>query len=499
MNASFAPLPLSSLLPDLGGLPTIQIRDLSQRSGALGPGAAFVALRGGRTHGLQHAAEALDRGAAAVLWDEDGPGQLDDPRFIHVPGLRARLPELAHRLFGAWPEHRPLVAITGTDGKTSVSHQVSAALTGLGMPCAVIGTLGVGVPGSLAPTGHTTPDVLELHRHLAGLAGAGFAAVALEASSHALAQGRLEGLRPTVAVLTQLGRDHLDFHGSMAAYAEAKSRLFEMPGLRAMVLNLDDAFGRRLHAAHCAGGSSVTCWSYGFEMGVGSPEPERHLVGRKLQASEAGLVFELEIAGVRGEVRAPLFGAFQAANLLATAGTLLALGASPERTIEALGDARGVPGRMECFAVPEGPVLVVDYAHTALALESVLRALRPHTSGRLWAVFGCGGERDPGKRPEMGAIASRLADEVIVTDDNPRNEEPALIRRAILDGCAGPAVVREIGDRAEAIQAAVSGARPGDVVLIAGKGHETTQNVAGIEYPFSDRELAARYVEDGAS
>lgn len=494
MNAAFAPLPLSSLLPDLGGLPGIQVQDLSQRSGAVGPGTAFVALRGGRAHGLEYAAEALGRGATAVLWDEDGPAPGDDPRYVHVSGLRARLPELARRLFGVWPEERPLIAITGTDGKTSVSHQVSAALTGLGMPCAVIGTLGVGVPGSLAPTGHTTPDVLELHRHLAGLAAAGFAAVALEASSHALAQGRLDGLRPTVAVLTQLGRDHLDFHGSVAAYADAKARLFEMPGLRAMVLNLDDAFGRRLHAAHCAENSPVTCWSYGFEPGAGSPQ--RHLVGRKLRASEAGLAFDLEIAGFCGEVRVPLFGGFHAANLLATAGTLLALGESPERVIEALHHVRGVPGRMERFALPSGPVLVVDYAHTALALESVLRALRPHASGRLWVVFGCGGERDPGKRPEMGAIATRLADEVIVTDDNPRRENPAAIRREILEGCAGPAVSREIGDRAEAIRAAVSAARRGDIVLIAGKGHETTQNVGGIEYPFSDRELAARYVEE---
>jgi UDP-N-acetylmuramoyl-L-alanyl-D-glutamate--2,6-diaminopimelate ligase len=496
MNAAFASLPLSSLLPDLHGLPGIQVQDLSQRSSTVGPGTAFVALRGGRTHGLEYAAEALGRGATAVLWDEDGPVPADDPRYIHVSGLRARLPELARRIFGVWPEDRPLIAITGTDGKTSVSHQVSAALTSLGMPCAVIGTLGVGIPGSLAPTGHTTPDVLELHRHLAGLAGAGFAAVALEASSHALAQGRLDGLHPTVAVLTQLGRDHLDFHGSVAAYAEAKARLFEMSGLRAMVLNMDDDFGRRLHAAHCTAASAVTCWSYGFESG---PEfSGRHLVGRKLRASEAGLAFELEIAGFRGEIRVPLFGAFHVANLLATAGTLLALGESPERVVEALRSVRGVPGRMERFALPAGPALVVDYAHTALALESALRALRPHTSGRLWVVFGCGGERDPGKRPEMGAIATRMADAVIVTDDNPRHENPAAIRREILAGCAGPAVPREIGDRAEAIRAAVSAARPGDVVLIAGKGHETTQNVGGIEYPFSDRELAARYAEEGA-
>jgi len=497
MNTPFASLPLSSLLPDLVGLPQIQVRDLSQRSAEVGPGAGFVALRGGRAHGLEYADDALARGATAVLWDEDGSERPGDPRYVHVPGLRSRLPELARRLFGIWPENRPLVAVTGTDGKTSVSHQVSDALTGIGMPCAVIGTLGVGAPGRLIPTGHTTPDTLGLHRHLAQLAAAGFSAVALEASSHALAQGRLDGIRPTVAVLTQLGRDHLDFHGSLAAYADAKARLFEMPGLRAMVLNLDDAFGRRLHAAHCARRSDLTCWSYGFGSCTGSAE--RHLVGRDLRPTDAGLAFEIEIGGVRDEVRVPLFGLFHAANLLATAGTLMALGEPPKRAIEALRNVRGVPGRMERFALPEGAVIVVDYAHTPLALESALTALRLHTSGRLWVVFGCGGERDSGKRPEMGAVASRLADEVIVTDDNPRNESASGIRREILAGCEGATVAREIGDRAEAIRAAVTESDPGDVILIAGKGHETTQNVAGVEYPFSDREWAARYVEGTAT
>jgi UDP-N-acetylmuramoyl-L-alanyl-D-glutamate--2,6-diaminopimelate ligase len=496
MSAPVRPMPLPLLLPDLPGLPGIGVADLSQRSHALGPGGAFVALRGTRAHGLDYAPDALGRGAAAVLWDEDGDAPQGDRRYIHVPGLRRRLPELARRLFGTWPADRPLIAVTGTDGKTSVSHQVSAALTRLGVPCAVIGTLGVGSPGCLAPTGHTTPDALDLHRHLAELSRRGFAAVALEASSHALAQGRLDGLRPSVAVLTQLGRDHLDYHGSMAAYAAAKARLFQMPGLRAMVLNLDDGFGRRLHSAHCAGGDP-TCWTYGVES---HPDARaRHIAARNLQASEQGLSFEVETDGIRGEVRAPLFGIFQASNLLATLGTLLALGETPARAIEALGSVSGVPGRMERFPVAGGTVLVVDFAHTAHALESALAALRPHTAGRLWVVFGCGGNRDPGKRPAMGEVAGRLADIVIVTDDNPRDEDPAAIRREVLLGCAGPAPVREIGDRAEAIRTAASEARAGDVVLIAGKGHETTQTIAGVDLPFSDRETAARIAAAGVA
>ncbi len=483
-------LELGSLLPERVDLPDVTVRNLTMDSHCLGPGAAFVALRGTRTHGLAYAPEALSRGAVAVLWDESGTAPCEDPRCVHVPHLRRRLPELARRLFGAWPPERPLIAITGTDGKTSVSHQISFALTHLGVRCAVIGTLGVGAPEILSPTDHTTPDVLELHRHLALLAQSGFHAVALEASSHALTQGRLDGLQPRVAVLTHLGRDHLDYHGSLAAYAEAKASLFRLPGLQAMVVNMDDDLGRRLRAESRATPDAPSCWTYGMSE---SPDPAsnaRHIQASNVAVSGDGLAFDVQIGSSMGRVSAPLFGVFQVANLLATLGTLLALGHPPGRAISALSAVRGVPGRMERFTVPAGPVLVVDYAHTALALASALRALRPHVTGRLWVVFGCGGNRDPGKRPAMGAVASRLADRVIVTDDNPRDEQPAAIRRAIMDGCVGPAAVQEIDDRATAIRSAVAEAEPGDVILIAGKGHETTQVVAGKEYPFSDRELA---------
>ncbi len=486
-------MPLSSLLPEREGLPDLAVRDLSMNSRDLRPGAAFVALRGTRAHGLDFAAGALEQGAVAVLWDEGRCESPADPRFVHVSQLRRRLPELARRLFGAWPEERPLIAITGTDGKTSVSHQVSAALTLLGLRCAVMGTLGVGAPEALSPTGHTTPDVLELHRHLAELARAGFDAVALEASSHALVQGRLDGLRPRVAVLTHLGRDHLDYHGSLTAYADAKARLFRMPGLQAMVLNHDDALGRRLLAEHCTGPGQPDCWTYGLrDAQERSVVGDRHIQARNVDASERGLQFEVRVGAFQGHVSAPLFGVFQVANLLATLGTLLALGHAPAPATAALGAVRGVPGRMERFSAAGRPALVVDFAHTARALESALLALRPHVAGRLWVVFGCGGDRDPGKRPAMGEVAARLADAVVVTDDNPRNESPAAIRQAILAGCAGPGRVREIGDRDRAIRTAVREAEVGDVVLIAGKGHEATQIIAGVEHPFSDRELAMR-------
>ncbi|TVP79623.1 UDP-N-acetylmuramoyl-L-alanyl-D-glutamate--2,6-diaminopimelate ligase [Thioalkalivibrio sp.] len=491
-------LPLSRLLPERQGLPDVAVNDLSMSSLGLVPGAAFVALRGTRAHGLDFASRALEQGAVAVLWDEGNGEPPPDPRFVHVPQLRRRLPELARRLFGAWPEERPLIAITGTDGKTSVSHQLSTALTHLGLRCAVIGTLGVGTPETLSPTGHTTPDVLELHRHLAELARAGFDAVALEASSHALVQGRLEGLRPRVAVLTHLGRDHLDYHGSLAAYADAKALLFRTHGLHAMVLNLDDELGRRLLAEHCTRPGQPGCWTYGQHDAPDLPGArERHIQARNINASVQGLRFEVQVGPFRGQVNTPLFGAFQVANLLATLGTLLALGQPPARAFAALSAVRGVPGRMERFIKAGGPVLVVDYAHTARALESVLLALRPHVVGRLWVVFGCGGNRDRGKRPAMGEVAARLSDEVIVTDDNPRDESPAAIRRAVLDGCAGPAPVREIGDRAQAIRTAMAEAEAGDIVLIAGKGHEAIQIIAGVEHPFSDRELALRLTAGG--
>lgn len=524
MSEMRSAVPWSRLLPGIEGLPQTAVRDLTLQSQAVTPGAGFVALQGTRTHGLDHAAEALDRGAGAVLWDEGDPTPPPDPRIVHVPGLRRRLPELARTLFGVWPPDRPLVAVTGTDGKTSVSHQISTALTHLGRRCAVIGTLGAGTPGQLTPTAHTTPDVLALHRHLAALAAAGYQAVALEASSHALAQGRLEGVHPRVAVLTHLGRDHLDYHGSLAAYAEAKAALFRRPGLAAWVLNRDDAFGRQLLAEWARGASDPAtfdatgpdgtdgaaapgrprCWTYSVqepEAGAAGehgdvPIQTDHIQARQVRASVHGVEFEVRVGAATGRVQAPLIGVFQVSNLLATLATLLALGYPVAAGIAALGQVRGVPGRMERFARAGGPLLVVDYAHTPRALESALQALRPHAEGRVAVVFGCGGNRDVGKRPLMGGVASRLADRVFVTDDNPRDEAPEAIRRAILAGCDGPARVREIGDRAEAIAEAVREARAGDVVLIAGKGHETTQLIRGVEHPFSDREHAATHTAD---
>lgn len=492
---------LADLLPEQPGLPALALTDITQDARAVQPGAAFIALQGVHAHGLNYAANALRRGAAVILWDEAPVPRPPDARLIHIPGLRDHLPLLAQRFFGHWPARYPLLAITGTDGKTSVSHHLSFALTALGQRCAVMGTLGVGAPGALQPLGQTTPGIVEIHRYLAQLVTQGFTAVALEASSHALAQGRLAGITPQVAILTQLGRDHLDYHGSVTAYAEAKARLFRSTGLGACVLNQDDSLGQTLLARHCRAGSLPHCWAYTTRPDT-PPTPlaeARCLRAQAIQTTDQGLSFSVTGAGLRDEpVQVALLGEFQVANLLATLGALLALGYPPKDAAAALQHVQGVPGRMERFALPNGATLVVDYAHTALALQSVLQALRPHVAGRLGVVFGCGGDRDPGKRAPMGQVASATADWVIITDDNPRSEAPAAIRQAIMEGCAGSAAVRVIGDREEAIAQAVHSSGSGDVILIAGKGHEAVQTIQGVDYPFSDRALAARWAASTA-
>ncbi|WP_038053230.1 UDP-N-acetylmuramoyl-L-alanyl-D-glutamate--2,6-diaminopimelate ligase [Thioalkalivibrio sp. ALJ1] len=470
-------LPVEFLTRDQAALP---VADLVQNSRRVVPGTVFVALAGTRHHGLEHAADAAARGASIVLWDEaESADVATNVPLLRVPGLRSLLPQMASEVFGAWPQKAPIVAVTGTDGKTSVTHLIALALEALGRPAGLIGTLGVGRPGHLVDTGHTTPGVIDLHRHLAELAQVGCGAVALEASSHGLAQGRLAGTPITVGVLTHLSSDHLDFHGNQEAYAAAKALLFAWPGLQTAVLNADDAFGRQVAQRLPSGVQPVTYSA------AGAPAD---LCAQDVETSPEGLRFTLHAGGQAYAVRSPLFGLFQVGNLLATLATLQALGVDREHAITAVTELPGVPGRMERFPQPNGALAVVDYAHTAEALEAALCALRPHTEGRLSVVFGCGGERDRGKRPAMGEMACRQADVIFVTDDNPRGEDPAAIRAEILAGCANPAECHEIGDRSTAIASALAEAGAGDVVLVAGKGHETTQEIRGQRYPFSDRE-----------
>lgn len=457
-----------------------RVTDLVQDSRRVTPGAVFVALRGTQGHGLAHARAAAKQGAVAILWDEAEAAPALDIPVLHLPGLRAALPAICHALWAAWPDAYPVVAVTGTDGKTSVSQLLAGALEQLGLPAGVVGTLGVGRFGALEDCGHTTPGVIDLHRHLAQMAANGCRALAIEASSHGLEQGRMAGLPVRVAVLTRLGSDHLDFHGSQQAYADAKARLFTWPGLETAVLNADDALGQRLIREATA--RHILTYS-----AVGAPAD---LVARDVEARADGIRFTLEAEGETWPVQVPLFGLFQVGNLLATLAALRALGHSWQDAVAAVSRLRGVPGRMERFDLPGGALLVVDYAHTEQALAAALDALRPHTTGRLIVIFGCGGDRDVTKRPAMGRVASARADQVIVTDDNPRSEDPAAIRAAVLAGCERPEACHELGDREAAVRAAVAEAGPGDVILLAGKGHETTQQVGTQFYPFSDRDLA---------
>jgi UDP-N-acetylmuramoyl-L-alanyl-D-glutamate--2,6-diaminopimelate ligase len=346
-----------------------------------------------------------------------------------------------------------------------------------------MGTLGWGKPGELEPTLNTTPDPIALQGALAQLAERGFRALAMEVSSHGLEQGRVNGVRFKGALFTNVSRDHLDYHGTMEAYLGAKLKLLTMPGLEFAVCNLDDPSAAAVRHAAPAG---LPIWGFSRR----GNHNGNVLFARDVIQDEAGISFIARYAGESVEVRAPVFGEFNVENLLASVTVLVALGFPPSDAAQRMGQARAVPGRMERFGAGlDAPAVVVDYAHTPHALESVLRTLRPHCSGRLTVVFGCGGERDRGKRALMGAVAGELADDIVLTDDNPRGEDGAAIVAEILQGCSREERVTVIRDRREAIMTAIRRAGAGNVVLVAGKGHETTQEIQGVKHPFSDRQV----------
>lgn len=462
-------------------------------------GDLFVAVGGQRSHGLDHLEQALSAGVAAVLWEpspqySELPPPLRPARLpvVAVEGLKHRIGVIADRFYGSPSERLTVIGVTGTDGKTSCSHFLAAGLDGRGGRCGLIGTLGYGLYGELDQATHTTPDAIRVHGLLADMRARGARYVAMEVSSHALDQGRVEGVRFDTAILTNLSRDHLDYHGDLAAYAAAKRRLFLMPGLRHAVVNLDDALGRELVESVA---DSVQVVGYGM-----APGPVEHAVptvrGELLALDAKGLRLQVDSPWGRAEIRSPLLGEFNASNLLAVLATLVLTGVEFDQACEALERLRTVPGRVERFGGSAGkPLVVVDYAHTPKALESVLHALRAHTEGELWCVFGCGGDRDPGKRPLMAAAAQRYADRVVVTDDNPRGEDPERIIADILSGLEQSQRVHVQRDRARAIAYAVAHAGVDDVVLVAGKGHEDYQEVAGRRLPFSDREQVRRELE----
>ena len=473
-------------------LPSVAIDGLSQDSRRIQPGWLFLACAGQAVHGADYIEQAIARGATAVAVEPSpGTAGLEPTAWpvpvIRVPGLGALLSELAGRFY-AHPSHEmELVGITGTNGKTSVSQFIAHALS-TERPCGVIGTLGSGVYGHLHDTGHTTPDAITIQAELAALHDAGVRRAAVEISSHALIQGRVAALRIAVAVYTNLSHEHLDYHGDMAAYAAAKRRLFELDGLRHAVLNVDDSVGREWLNALPAG---LAIQRYGMAGGSGDALPHE-LLGSELRLDTHGLAMRVSTGEQHGQLQTGLLGRFNAANLLGALGALLALEIPFAEALQRLATMPTVPGRMEGFGGQGKPLVVVDYAHTPDALAKVLEALREHTTGRLWCVFGCGGERDRQKRPKMGAIAEALADSVIITDDNPRGEDPYTIIEEILAGIANPDAVYVNRRRASAIAHAIALSRPEDVILVAGKGHEREQWIGLQRLPFSDRDEVAR-------
>ena len=459
----------------------VAVTRLTADSRRVQPGDVFVAFPGAQVDGRDFIAQAVAKGAAAVLAEAGAAAAGENAPIVEVHGLAALSGEIAHLVYGRPSEQLWLAGVTGTNGKTSVTQWIAQAMNSLRHRCAVVGTLGNGFLEALDESPNTTPDAITLHAALAGFVARGADACAMEVSSIGLDQGRINGAAFDVAVFTNLTRDHLEYHGTMAAYAAAKEKLFHVPGLAAAVLNLDDPVGIEL-AARLKGRAGTRTIGYALTEVDGSCTDE-NLRAENLSMGAAGIAFDLR--GVR--FAAPVVGRFNVSNLLAVIGALLARNERLEDIAAALRGIRPPPGRMQALGGTQEPLIVVDYAHTPDALENALGVLRETAvarSGSLICVFGCGGGRDPGKRPQMGAIAERLADRVVLTSDNPRSEDPQAIIDGILAGLKRPALVQS--DRARAIADTVGTADRRDVILLAGKGHEPYQEIAGVRHPFSD-------------
>lgn len=505
LKQDFNPETLFALWPELaqhplaGQLATAfsAVRRLVKDSRCVEPNDAFIHLLGCTEQGDLYQEQALAAGARVILVAMEADQPLDmrcEERagqtlvWLDLPDLKARL--------GLWlaqiraqtakvegvASHLNSVAVTGTNGKSSVAHFLTQAYQQLDQQVALVGTLGYGRLSALQPATHTTPDLLVMHDFYQCWAEEGVSQVVLEASSHALDQGRLDGLQIQTAVFTNLTRDHLDYHPSFAAYGAAKRRLFERPEIERGVICIDDAFGRELAAVP---------WPYPVLTYSLDAQSQADLKLLQVSYHAQGIRAQCLLQGQPLQLELGLLGDFNLANVLAVALVLWPQVQDLRHLQKLLNALQPVPGRMQCLETT--PQVVIDYAHTPDALAQALQAVRRHTQGRLWCVFGCGGDRDTGKRPLMGAAAATYADQLVVTDDNPRSEDPALIRAAILASAGSAAVA--IGDRAQAIAYALQQAGRDDVVLIAGKGHETTQQLGAITVPFSDVEVALQHLE----
>ncbi|HEY1708808.1 MAG TPA: UDP-N-acetylmuramoyl-L-alanyl-D-glutamate--2,6-diaminopimelate ligase [Rhizomicrobium sp.] len=460
----------------------VDFSGLASDSREVKPGYLFAALPGTKANGSEYIADAVKRGAKAVLARPEAAdvAKALGVQFIADDNPRRRLAKLAAAWFGAQPDC--IAAVTGTKGKTSIAVFVREIWTRLGYKAASLGTIGVVTPNGEIPLKHTTPDPIEIHRLLKKLKDEGVEHLALEASSHGLHQFRLDGVEVAAVAFTNITRDHMDYHPDFEHYLAAKLRLFlELARENGVaVVNADAEHAERFIAAARARGLRLIT--------VGESGDTIKLLSRAGHGDAQTI--EILHDGTTYTIELPLAGEFQASNALVAAGLVIGLGAKPSKVFCALSHLKGAPGRLEKVAFAKsGAPIYVDYAHTPDSLEKVLTAIRPHVTGKLHVIFGCGGDRDKGKRPLMGEAAAKFADVVIVTDDNPRSEDPATIRREALAGAQG---AREIGDRAQAIHDGIAALSEGDILVIAGKGHETGQIVGSETKPFSDREEAIK-------
>lgn len=498
---------LSSLLEGVdvvGVMPAVEVSGVAMDSRQLARGDVFLACAGYRSHGLDYLQQALDAGVSAVLADVTSewlPGKIDalseksSVPVIAVTGLGDAASMIAGRFYGNPSHDLPVIGITGTNGKTSCSQFIANAFEGK-RKVAVLGTLGNGFPGELVPSTHTTMDPVSVQAALALLKTQHAEMVAMEVSSHALQQGRVSDVQFDMAVLTNFSRDHLDYHGTMADYASAKSLLFKMSALKSVLINADDELGKRLVDELATSPVRLVAYGESVDDTAAGNDIDAWLRIGSVRTLPHGLSFTVVSSWGEADIKLSLLGRFNVSNAVVALGVMLECGVGFDEAIKSLAQLKTVRGRMEMFGGDTGPTVVVDFAHTPDALQQALQSLREHASGKLVCVFGCGGDRDKGKRPQMGRIAEQLADEVILTDDNPRHEDPALIIRDILAGMNDPEAVHVEQNRSRAIRAAIERAGNGDVVLVAGKGHESYQIVGDLKMPFSDQQTVSNVLEE---
>ena len=483
----------------------IKVNALVQDNRKARSGNLFIAHQGYNTHGLLYAQDAVAKGVTVVLWDGDLENRseiLDSISnkvlCIHCDDLKYKVGPIASRYYEQPSLSLNTIGVTGTDGKTSIAHFLAQCLDAYDVHCGVLGTLGNGFINDLHPTGLTTVDALLVQKTLAEIQQAGARHVVMEVSSHGLDQGRVNGVAFTTAVLSNMATDHLDYHGTLDNYAAAKRRLFYTPGLGAAVINLDDEFGRKL-AVEVR--DHVCVWGYSLEKDISAykDHADYFVNAQEIKPFERG--YHLSVSTPKGEAcfDIPLLGRFNVSNALAVLSTLLVSQFSLDHAVSSLSAVSSVDGRVEIIAEPDKPVVVVDYAHTEQGLSAVCQSMREHFKGKVWCVFGCGGDRDRSKRPLMAKVAEKYADRIIVTTDNPRHEDPQDIIDEVMTGFSSVENVEAVLDRRQAIDIAITNAQPGDVVLLAGKGHETSQIVGDVHIAFDDRRVAREFLSSRAS